>query len=223
MSPARTKNTSNSLTEKTLERNLPLEKGEQPIVKVSMAGVGGVGKTSLCQRAMGKILDDFFANYKITIGVQFFTHNVETEIGNVVMSVWDLAGQSQFHQIMDRFLKGSSGIILAYDSTAIDSFFSLYHFWIPLIKQNCDDKIPILLVSTKNDMVDDKQVTAEFVEEFINSQTEFNLNIIGFLETSAKTNINVRETFETLCKKIIDNEIKQYKNYKKRSKKQKSN
>ena len=218
MTSSRKNSNKNTLTERTLHRNLPLEKKENPIIKVSIAGVGGVGKTSLCQRAMGKILDDYFDNYRVTIGVQFFTHTVDTKIGNVVMSVWDLAGQPQFHQIMDRFLKGSSGIILAFDSTTLDSFFSLYHFWIPLIKENCKENIPILLVSTKNDLSEKRQVESKFIEEFINSKDDYALNIIGFLETSAKSNVNVKETFETLCKKIIDTEIKQEKKTQKRIK-----
>ncbi|MFW9924470.1 MAG: Rab family GTPase [Candidatus Thorarchaeota archaeon] len=198
--------TKSAITEQILQQELPLEKRKNPIVKISIAGLGGVGKTSLCQRAMGHILDDYFNTYKITIGVQFFTHTVKTSIGNVVMSVWDLAGQPQFHQIMDRFLAGSKGIILAFDCTAIDSFFSLYHFWIPLIKEHCEENIPILLVSTKNDLIENKQVDTTLVQEFINSKEDYKLNIIGFLETSSKDNKNVKETFETLCQTIIKND-----------------
>ncbi|MBN1328200.1 MAG: GTP-binding protein [Candidatus Heimdallarchaeota archaeon] len=204
MSSPKTKRTRKYITQQTLERILPLEKQKDLIIKVAIAGIGGVGKTTLCQRAMGHILDDYFNNYKITIGVQFFTHTVKTDMGNVVMSVWDLAGQPQFQQIMDRFLKGSKGIILAFDSTVLESFFSLYHTWIPLIKENCEKDIPILLVSTKNDLNENIQVKQELVSSFIND-VDLELNIIDFLETSSKSNINVKETFEVLCKNIIKN------------------
>lgn len=198
-------NSNNVLTRETLETKMPLEKKDKTIIKIAVAGEGGVGKTTLCQRAMGKILDDYFFDYKITIGVQFFTHNVKTDCGPVVLSVWDLAGQPQFYQIVDRFLRGCKGVILAYDSTMINTFFSLYHDWIPLIKENCDENIPILIVSTKNDL-EEKQVDPETVKEFIDARDEHNLNVIGFLETSAKFNTNVRETFDTLCNKIIEKE-----------------
>lgn len=204
MPPSKTKRTKSYLSQQVLERNLPLEKQKNPIIKVAIAGIGGVGKTTLCQRAMGHILDDYFNNYKITIGVQFFTHTVKTDIGNVVMSVWDLAGQPQFQQIMDRFLKGSKGVILAFDSTYLESFFSLYHTWVPLIKENCEKDIPILLVSTKNDLETKSEVNPELISSFINDK-DLELNVIDFLETSSKSNINVKETFEVLCKNIIKN------------------
>jgi small GTP-binding protein len=210
MTSVKINNSKSTITKKTLETGLPLERSKSHLVKVSIAGVGGVGKTTLCQRAMGKILDDFFDNYRITIGVQFFTHNVDTQFGSVVMSVWDLAGQPQFRQIMDRFLTGSKGIILAYDSTIIDTFFSLHHEWIPLIKENCEENIPIVLVSTKNDLDEEREVDPEIVREFISSRDEHNLNIIGFIETSSKSNINVLETFDFLCKNIVNKEVNKY-------------
>ena len=205
---ARQQRTTSTLNQQTIQKKLPLEKKDDPIIKVSIAGIGGVGKTTLCQRAMGRILDDYFSNYKVTIGVQFFTHNIATEKGNVVLSVWDLAGQDQFHQIVNRFLIGSSGIILAYDSTNINSFFSLHHRWIPLIEEFCEPNIPIVLVSTKNDL-EKREVDPELVRNFIDSKDEHNQNIVGFLETSSKSNINVAETFETLVKNIIQNGIEQ--------------
>lgn len=201
----------NRITKETLETKMPLEKKDKTLIKIAIAGEGGVGKTTLCQRAMGKILDDYFYDYKITIGVQFFTQNIKTDCGPVVLSVWDLAGQPQFYQIVDRFLRGCKGVILAYDSTMINSFFSLYHNWIPLIKENCDNDIPILIVSTKNDL-EEKQVDPETVQNFIEAKEDHNLNVIGFLETSSKSNTNVRETFDILCNKIIENEYTYKKN-----------
>jgi small GTP-binding protein len=202
-------NGSKEITKKSLETEMPLEKKDRNIVKIAIAGDGGVGKTSLCQRAMGHILDDYFSNYKITIGVQFFTHNIATECGqDITLSVWDLAGQPQFHMIIDRFLRGCKGIILAYDSSLINSFFSLYNRWIPLIRDNCDEDIPILIVSTKNDLSEHQEVDPELVKEFMEARDEHNLNFIGYLETSALSNINVRETFATLCTNIIGNGVK---------------
>lgn len=210
MNPRKSKKRSNTITKSDLETKLPLEKRKDNILKIAIAGVGGVGKTTLCQRAMGRILDDYFSEYKITIGVQFFTHNMDSQVGPVCLSIWDLAGQPQFHQIVDRFLVGSKGVILAYDSTNIDSYFSLHHTWIPLIQQHCGENVPIVLVSTKNDLNEKKQVSPELVWEFIDAKDENKHNIIGFLETSSKDNTNVKETFETLANKILAVEYDNY-------------
>jgi len=208
MNPRKTKKRTNTLTKSDLETKLPLEKRKENIIKIAIAGVGGVGKTTLCQRAMGRILDDYFSEYKITIGVQFFTHNMDSEMGPVCLSIWDLAGQPQFQQIVDRFLIGCKGVILAYDSTNIDSYFSLHHTWLPLIKQHCGINTPIILVSTKNDLNKEKQVKSKLVRDFINDE-ENTPNIIGFLETSSKNNTNVKETFESLAQEILANEVKE--------------
>jgi small GTP-binding protein len=211
MGSMKSNNSTRSISEKALETDLPFEKKDKEIIKIAIAGDGGVGKTSICQRAMGHILDDYFADYKITIGVQFFTHTMKANCGKeVVLSVWDLAGQPQFQQILDRFLRGCKGIILAYDSSVINTFFSLYNNWIPLVRENCGEDIPILVVSTKNDLVDDQEVDPEIVKEFIESQEDHDMNFIGFLETSAKSNVNIRETFNTICDTIL--EIEQQKN-----------
>ena len=210
MNPRKSKKSYNTITKSDLETQLPLEKRKDNILKIAIAGVGGVGKTTLCQRAMGRILDDYFSDYKITIGVQFFTHNMDSEVGPVCLSIWDLAGQPQFHQIVDRFLIGSKGVILAYDSTNIDSYFSLHHIWIPLIQQHCGENTPIVLVSTKNDLNEKQQVSPELVWEFIDAKEENKHNIIGFLETSSKDNTNVKETFETIANKILAVELENY-------------
>jgi small GTP-binding protein len=210
MNPRKKTKSAKIISKHDLETKLPLEKRKDNIIKIAIAGVGGVGKTTLCQRAMGRILDDYFSDYKITIGVQFFTHNMDSEVGPVCLSIWDLAGQPQFHQIIDRFLIGCKGVILAYDSTQLDSYFSLHHTWMPLIKQNCGENIPIILVSTKNDLNEKQQVSPELVKEFLNSKEENKHNIIGFLETSSKENTNVKETFEILANKIMAEEFQSY-------------
>ncbi|MHA1125388.1 MAG: GTP-binding protein [Candidatus Heimdallarchaeota archaeon] len=210
MNPRKKKKSTNTITKRDLETKMPLEKRKDNIIKIAIAGVGGVGKTTLCQRAMGRILDDYFSEYKITIGVQFFTHNMDSEVGPICLSIWDLAGQPQFHQIVDRFLVGAKGVILAYDSTKIDTYFSLHHTWMPLIKQKCGEDVPIVLVSTKNDLNEEKQVNPKLVWEFIDAKEENNHNIIDFLETSSKDNTNVKETFETLANKILAVEYERY-------------
>jgi small GTP-binding protein len=200
-----------NLTEQDLDSNLPIEKQKDPILKVSIGGIGGVGKTTLCKRALEDILDDCFDNYKITIGVQFFTQQLETNLGNICLCIWDLAGQVQFQSIVDRFLKGSKGVILAYDCSNIDSYFALHHTWIPLVKEQCAEDTPILLVSTKNDLNDEIEVDEKHVREFIDSKEDHNLNIIGFYTTSAKENINVQECFSVITDAIIEKEMERAK------------
>ncbi|MBD3191072.1 MAG: GTP-binding protein [Candidatus Heimdallarchaeota archaeon] len=184
------------------------EDGEKrpPIIKVVIAGKGGIGKTTLCKTATSKINDPInFEEYKLTIGVQFFTLPCQTSAGWVSLSIWDLAGQEQFEIILNHFLRGTRGIILAYDSTSMDSYMSLHQTWIPLITKNCNNGIPILMVSMKNDLPDSREVDPDLVQEFLEDEKDF--NFIGFLEVSSKAHLNVEKPFDLLAEKIVQKEV----------------
>ena len=58
--------------------------------------------------------------------------------------------------------------------------------------------------------MDEREIEPEVVTEFIDSRDDHNLNIIGFIETSSKSNVNVRETFEFLCRNIVNKEVHKY-------------
>ena len=61
-------------------------------LKVLLTGAAAVGKTSLVQRF---IKNRFAANYKLTVGVDILTKDVEFRDGEIAtLSIWDIGGQS---------------------------------------------------------------------------------------------------------------------------------
>jgi small GTP-binding protein len=182
----------------------PDQEKRNPTVKVTIAGRGGVGKTTLCKRAVNEIKQTEFANYKMTIGVQFFLLPKETAKGTINLLVWDLAGQEQFAPVIEGFFGGTQGIILAYDSTSMESYQDLHKIWIPLIKKKCSLEIPIIIISTKNDLENEQIVDPNLVKEFIEDEQANGLNYIDFIEVSAKDDTNVSETFTLLAQKIVE-------------------
>ena len=73
-------------------------------LKVLLCGAAAVGKTSLVQRF---IKNRFAANYKLTVGVDILTKDVEFRPSEVAtLSIWDIGGQQRFEFIRSTFYKG---------------------------------------------------------------------------------------------------------------------
>ncbi len=82
-------------------------------LKILLCGPAAVGKTSLIQRF---IKSRFQSDYKLTVGVDILTKEVEYEEGKTAtLSIWDIGGQERFSFIRTTFYKGASGVLLVFD------------------------------------------------------------------------------------------------------------
>ena len=73
-----------------------------------------MGKTSLIIRYMkGK----FSNQYRITVGADLFSNEIAFNDKQVILQVWDTAGQEKFQSIGAAFYRGSDACILVYDIT----------------------------------------------------------------------------------------------------------
>lgn len=112
------------------------------------------------------------------------------------MQIWDTAGQERFRTITKTYYKGAHGIILTFDVTDENSFKNIRN-WVKQIEQNAQNNVCKVLVGNKCDR-EDRKVT---FEEGSKLASEYNMK---YFETSAKTNLNVNETFTTLTKEILN-------------------
>ncbi|XP_037537296.1 ras-related protein Rab-8A-like [Nematolebias whitei] len=107
----------------------------------------------------------------------------------------DTAGHESFRKTHSVYYKGAMGVVLAYDITDEGSFEN-----IKLFMRDVDDHAPAdvekILLGNKCDMNDRRQVSKERGEELA---LEYG---IKFMETSAKSNINVENAFLTLARDI---------------------
>ncbi|MFX0060950.1 MAG: Rab family GTPase [Candidatus Hermodarchaeota archaeon] len=173
------------------------------VFKVIIVGEGGVGKTSMCMRATR---NTFCADYKLTIGTAFFSHEFDLkEIdANVAIQIWDLGGQKKFGSILRSFTQNAKGAILAFDISSMDSFSEIVNRWKPFLKSTLPD-VPVVLASTKHDLpVEERIISEGLIREFIETEQKSNgLNIISYLPTSSKFGLNVHECFTELAKAIL--------------------
>ena len=121
-------------------------------LKVLLTGAAAVGKTSLVQRF---IKNRFAANYKLTVGVDILTKDVnfrENEIAT--LSIWDIGGQQRFEFIRSTFYKGAAGALLVFDLTREQTYIETRK-WLTEIRQFSQADIPFVLIGNKVDLVED--------------------------------------------------------------------
>ncbi len=167
--------------------------------KVVMIGAGGSGKTALVNRFLTQ---KFSEQYIVTIGSQFAVKTVGVPDSNgrdvvVKLLVWDLAGQQRFDFIRGSYYRGSKGALLVYDTTRKSTYLELPK-WIEETENALGERIPIILLANKVDLIEDRIITSEMGKQFKETY-----NLVDYLETSALTGQNVEEAFRLLAKSSI--------------------
>ena len=169
------------------------------LFKIILVGDTGVGKTHLLSRYIkGSLPKSKFP----TIGVEFATKPVPLKTGGTVKAqIWDTAGQERFKAITSAHYRKSLGALIVYDITKDQSFLSVKK-WMEEVKEHAEPDIVIMLVGNKLDICEktpsERKVSHEKALEFAKE------NNLYFMETSAYTDINVRDVFETLVQEIYN-------------------
>ena len=178
-----------------------------PLYKICLLGDGGVGKTSLRERFLGK---GFQSGYILTIGADFAVQNLPIDGVQYKFQIWDLAGQQRFSAVRALYYKGSHGAILVFDQTRIDSLYNLTK-WRDELFANVGREVPYLVLGNKSDLPE--AIDQSDIDKFISKVQSENTDIpfdVKFLKTSAKSGLNVTEAFEELGLTIKDY-IEEYK------------
>lgn len=152
-----------------------------------------MGKTCLLFRFSE---DAFNTTFISTIGIDFKIRTIELNGKRIKLQIWDTAGQERFRTITTAYYRGAMGIMLVYDITSEKSFENIKN-WIRNIEEHASSDVERMILGNKCDMNDKRQVSKERGEKLAIDYG------IKFLETSAKTSINVEESFITLARDIM--------------------
>ncbi len=165
-----------------------------------IAGSKNVGKTSLIRRyTSGK----FDKSTLSTIGVDFETKKVNVDGNDILLNIWDFAGEFKFRVLFPSYISGASGALMLYDITNKNSLEDL-NDWIKVIDGVPNPPKTKLMIEAKKDLEDQREIQVEDAKKLFNSHG-FKGKIIG---TSAKTGEGVEDAFQMLGREILRNSLK---------------
>lgn len=113
-----------------------------------------------------------------------------------LLDVLDTAGQEDFRDMRDSYMRTGQGFLLAYSITSMSSFDELQSFQQQICSVKDTDKVPIVVVGNKSDMENDRQVTQAEGADLAKSFGA------PFFETSARLRLNVEEAFFELVREV---------------------
>ena len=161
--------------------------------KIVVVGSSGVGKTAIVQR----LVDGTFCNEgQSTVGVEFKSHSISFDNEVMKLSIWDTAGQERFRSVSKAYFRNAVGAILVFGLNDSQSFHDL-DSWLNDLHSLSTPNAVILLIGNKSDL-SDKVITTSEAEAFAKRHN------LEYLETSAKDNININDSFVRLARDIHD-------------------
>ncbi|MCJ1369106.1 Ras GTPase [Loxospora ochrophaea] len=160
--------------------------------KLVVVGGGGVGKSCL---TIQLIQSHFVDEYDPTIEDSYRKQCViDDEVA--LLDVLDTAGQEEYSAMREQYMRTGEGFLLVYSITSRQSFEEIMTFQQQILRVKDKDYFPIIIVGNKCDLDGERQVSRQEGESLAKS---FNCK---FIETSAKSRINVDNAFYDIVREI---------------------
>lgn len=160
--------------------------------KLVVVGGGGVGKSAL---TIQLIQNHFIEEYDPTIE-DSYRKQVTIDGEPCLLDILDTAGQEEYSAMRDQYMRTGQGFLLVYSITSRSSFDEIASFREQILRVKDKDFVPMVIVGNKVDLENERMVSTVEGRDLAKS---FN---VPFMETSAKTRINVEDSFFELVRCI---------------------
>ncbi|GLB33761.1 putative ras subfamily of RAS small GTPases [Lyophyllum shimeji] len=160
--------------------------------KIAVLGSRSVGKSSLIVQF---VENHFIESYYPTIE-STFTKSVPYKGTEYDCEIIDTAGQDEYSLLGPKHAIGIHGYVLVYSITSRKSFNMVQIIYDKIIDFCGVMDIPCVIVGAKMDLKNSRQVTPAEGQQLAEA------NKAAWIETSAKTNVNVGNVFEMCLAEI---------------------
>ncbi|XP_074116068.1 ras-related protein Rab-37 isoform X3 [Cotesia typhae] len=160
--------------------------------KTILLGDSGVGKTSLLvQFDTGS----FSGNFAATVGIGFTNKVVNVGDTRIKLQIWDTAGQERFRSVTHAYYRDAHALLLLYDVTNKTSYDNI-RAWLGEIREYAQNDVVIMLLGNKSDCGNERVIKIEDGKRLADEYQ------VPFMETSAKTGLNVELAFLAIAKQL---------------------
>lgn len=162
---------------------------------VQILGEMATGKTSILNRFFNNAFNE---SYITTVGISLYTKAIQLTNLEIGLKVFDTCSQERFHSLPLNNVRKCQGLIIVYDATNKPSFDKI-ETWITKLSNVISlEECQLVLVGNKSDL--QSVVSEDNVKELVKKYNNINLD---YFFISAKTNINITESFLCLIKKML--------------------
>ncbi|KAJ3123824.1 Ras GTPase ras2 [Nowakowskiella sp. JEL0407] len=163
------------------------------LYRLVVLGDGGVGKTAL---TIQLCLNHFVETYDPTIEDSYRKQVVIDDLP-CILEVLDTAGQEEYTaRLRDQWIRDGEGFLLVYSITSRHTFDRVVLFREQLGRVKDTSDVPLILVGNKCDKSAEREVPKE------EGQSMARRLKCDFIETSAKTGVNVERAFYQVVRMI---------------------
>ena len=165
---------------------------------IAVAGVGGVGKTSLIMR----LICDHFANDVDPTLEESYRKSATIDDERCLLCLFDTAGYDHELPLREEYINLGQGFLVVYSVTCRSSFEVIPFIIQRILRVKDREKVPIVVVGSLYDLDIHRQVKKNEGEALAESFG------CPFFETSAKDRINIEESFYSLVREIREDDQK---------------
>lgn len=122
-------------------------------------------------------------------------------------------GLETYCTLSPQYLRDANAVIILYDITDPATYIEVKESWIGMVcaqfGEDADQRIPILLVGSKSDLIDkyDELQIRVRRKDVIEDMKQRHSHILGPIECSSKTGKNVEKLFQVLGEEIVRRDL----------------